>query len=146
MTRDADVVIQIHKPEINKIVQLFQDEFYIDRNAISEAIEYQGMFNAIHNESVFKIDFIVCKDAPYRQTEFERRRQIKCGDQLIWIVTPEDLILSKLEWAKESSSEIQLNDVRNIFSSAKNLDLNYINRWVQKLQLIDIYKKVQANE
>lgn len=143
MTRDVDMVIQIHRAEINKIVHLFQEEFYIDRNEISEAIEYQGMFNAIHNESIFKIDFIICKNTPYRQIEFERRRQVKCGNQLIWIVSPEDLILSKLEWAKDSFSEMQLKDIKNIFSSAENLDLNYIDRWVQKLQLKDIYMKVQ---
>jgi hypothetical protein len=52
------------------------------------------MFNIIHNEAIFKIDFILRKDTIYRHTEFQRRQQIKLDDQHIWIVSPEDLILS----------------------------------------------------
>ncbi len=75
------------------------------------------MFNAIHNESVLKVDFIVRKETAYRHIEFQRKRRIHFEDCEIWIVAPEDLILSKLEWAKENSSQIQLNDVKNLIST-----------------------------
>lgn len=85
MTRDADIVIQIHSSMVTKLLNLFQDEFYIDRNDVLDAIQHQGMFNIIHNESLFKIDFIICKNSPYRLTEFERRQQTKLGDQSLWM-------------------------------------------------------------
>jgi len=145
MTRDADIVIKIQKSQVSKVIQLFHKEFYIDKNAILDAIDTQSMFNAIHNDSIFKIDFIICKDSSYRQVEFERRRQIECHGQLIWIVAPEDLILSKLEWAKDSLSTIQLKDVKNLLTSIKTLDLSYIDFWIQKLELQNVYKKVLIN-
>lgn len=64
----------------------------------------------------------------------------------LWIVTPEDLILSKLEWTRDRVSTTQMNDIKNLFISVENLDLNYIISWVQKLDLNEIYQKVRANE
>lgn len=146
MTRDADIVIQVHPSMLSKLFNLFNQDFYIDKNDVSDAIGHEGMFNIIHNESLFKIDFIICKNSSYRQLEFERRRQAKLGDQSIWIVTPEDLILSKLEWTKDRISTTQINDIRNLFTSVENLDLSYIDSWVQKLHLNEIYKKVRSHE
>lgn len=52
----------------------------------------------------------------------------------------EDLILAKLVWAKDSHSETQLKDARNIMESVDNLDLKYIKTWVAKLGLHEIFK------
>ncbi|NGX58874.1 MAG: hypothetical protein KR126chlam3_00015 [Chlamydiae bacterium] len=144
MTRDIDIVIEIHKPDIEKLFLIFQKDFYIEKDAIHEAIEHQGMFNIIHNESVLKIDFIVRKEASYRHTEFQRRQQIQLDDSSIWIVSPEDLIISKLFWAKDSLSEMQQKDVENLLLSLKNLNIEYIHEWVEKLGLNHIYEKVKV--
>lgn len=143
MTRDIDIVIQIHKAEIDRIVEIFKNDFYVDRDSIDEAIRHQGMFNMIHIESVYKVDFIILKDVSYRDTEFKRRQRILLGDTPIWIVAPEDLIISKLFWSKDSLSEMQIKDIKNIILSVKNLDQEYIHSWVQKLELIQIYEKVK---
>ena len=36
----------------------------------------------------------------------------------LWIVSPEDLILSKLDWARDTRSELQLRDVRHLLAAA----------------------------
>src|ERR687891_933596 len=77
------------------------------------------MFNLIQNEYVVKIDFIVRKDSPYRLREFARRKRVVVDDRNLYLVAPEDLILSKLEWAKDSRSEMQLSDVRHLLKSVK---------------------------
>ncbi len=64
------------------------------------------MFNLIHHASVIKVDCVVLKDEPYRQEEFARRREVIVGGFQTWIVSREDLILSKLYWARESKSEM----------------------------------------
>lgn len=100
------------------------------------------MFNIIHNDSVFKIDFIIRKNDMYRNLEFERKQFVQLDNKLICIVAPEDLIISKLFWAKDSFSEMQLNDVRNLIASIKNLDNDYIRKWIQELGLSIIYEKL----
>ncbi len=146
MTRDIDIVLEIFKPDANKLFQVFQHDCYISKESISDAIEHQSMFNIIHEKSVLKIDFIIRKNVTYRNAEFQRRRQVPFQDTHIWIVSPEDLIISKLFWAKDSLSRMQLRDVHNILSNVKHLDHAYIHDWVHKLELVDIYKMVQVNE
>ena len=76
------------------------------------------MFNIIHNQSIFKIDFIIRKNtSSYRNTEFQRRRRLELDDTQIWIVSLEDLIISKLFWAKESFLEMQIRDINNLLIS-----------------------------
>lgn len=144
MTRDIDIVIEIDKPEIGKFCRCFEKDFYLTKTSILEAIEHESIFNIIHNDSVFKIDFIIRKDSSYRDTEFQRRNRIEFDDAQIWIVSPEDLIISKLFWAKDSLSDLQMRDVKNLRASIKNLDEKYIDHWVQKLELTTIYERVKA--
>ena len=144
MTRDIDIVIEIMKKDTDRILALFNDDFYIDAEMIVQAIHDHSMFNIIHNQSVIKIDFIIRKDLPYRKLEFARRRPMEVGGTQLWVVSPEDLVLSKLHWAKDSQSEMQLRDVQNILSVVKNLDTEYLNEWIQSLNLEEIYSKVQS--
>lgn len=143
MTRDIDFVIEIHREDVESIVDLFKDNFYIDRESVSEAVEKRGMFNVLHNEYVIKIDFIVRKESTYRKLEFGRKRPAEFEGQKIWIVSPEDLILSKLFWAKDSLSEMQLGDVRNLLGMVKNIDFPYLEKWVQSLGLEHVYEEVR---
>jgi hypothetical protein len=145
MTRDIDMVIEMGKFEVAKFFRSFQDDFYIVKESIVEAITHEGMFNIIHNASVYKIDFVIRKDSPYRDTEFQRRREIDLDGTPMWIVSPEDLILSKMFWSKDSLSDFQLRDVRNLLSSVKNLDVKYIQKWVQTLELNAVYDKVKSH-
>ena len=83
------------------------------------------------------------KETEYRREEFARRRAVSVADQEVFIVSPEDLILSKLDWAKESRSQRQLDDVRNLLGSVQGLDTVYLNRWADRLGLTTLYHEVR---
>jgi hypothetical protein len=89
-------------------------------------------------ESVVKVDFIVRKETEYRRHEFDRRQRIRVGESEFSIVSKEDLILSKLCWALDSRSELQLGDVRNLLST--NPDLDYLNKWSSVLEVDQLLK------
>src|ERR1700687_4033107 len=114
MTRDIDLVVALAGALAESFVRLFEEEYYVDRRAVAEAIAERSMFHLIHNEKIIKVDCIVLKSDTYRQEEFGRRKQISLGDFQTWIVSREDLILSKLLWARDSKSELQLRDVTNL--------------------------------
>jgi len=61
---------------------------------------------------------MIRKREDYRLVEFDRRQRIEVMGQAIWIVSKEDLILSKLDWARESQSQRQLSDVENLLATA----------------------------
>ena len=133
MTRDVDIVTECSEKDTDPIVQLFESDCYINRDAVLEAIRSRSMFNIIHNEWVIKADFIVRKDDPYHETEFGRRREITVAGNNLVIVAPEDLILSKLAWAQESGSELQMRDVRELMATGVALDRGYLEHWAQAL-------------
>lgn len=143
MTRDIDLVVELSETDIALVLSLFQDECYIDPDMVRQAIRNRSMFNMIHNAVVVKIDCVVRKDTEYRREEFARRRTVTIADQSMAIVAPEDLILSKLDWAKDSHSQMQLDDVRNLLRSVPNLDTGYLARWADHLGVAALYRKVR---
>jgi len=142
MTRDIDIVVELSRASADRLCAAFQEDFYIDRDTVLEAITESHIFNIIHKTFVIKVDFVVRKESDYRREEFSRRRQITVEDCRLSIVAPEDLIISKLDWAKESRSEIQLNDVRNLLSSVAELDREYLEHWIRRLGLEPLYREV----
>lgn len=141
MTRDIDIVIELKETHIDKFVELFAGDFYINKEMIKKEVRRQGMFNLIHTQFVVKIDFIVKESSPYQDTAFSRKREVLVNSNPMWFVSPEDLVISKLNWAKDSLSEIQLKDVRNLLETVDNLDLKYIDKWISQLALEKIYKE-----
>ncbi len=133
MTRDIDMVVALEETDVETFVSLFERDYYLDSRSIKRAIAGRSMFNLIHNNSVIKVDFIVLKPDAYRQEEFARRHRIALTDFQTWIVSREDLILSKLHWAKDSRSELQLRDVRNLLTA--DCDLEYVHRQAARLGL-----------
>jgi hypothetical protein len=140
MTRDIDIVVALRPIDAERMVKLFSPDYYVSREAVDSSIAHQSLFNLIHNESVIKVDCIVRKQNEYRLHEFNRRQRIKIQDFETWIVSKEDLILSKLFWAKDSRSEAQLNDVKNLV--ATRCDRAYIEHWTAELGLANLWKEI----
>ena len=143
MTRDIDIVIEVEEKDAETLFSLFSSDFYVDKNSIRNAIHNKQIFNIIHNEEVVKVDFIIRKDTNYRNLEFKNRRCLVWEGQEIFVASPEDLILSKLFWARESLSEVQLRDVKNLLRTSPNLDRGYIEEWVRELKLDEVYNEVK---
>jgi|ERR1700722_1158989 len=141
MTRDIDIVVALRPEDAERIVKLFSVDYYISREAVESSISHQSLFNLVHNESVIKVDFIVRKENEYRLNEFNRRQRVEVQNFETWIVTKEDLILSKLFWAKDSRSQMQLKDVKTILKTG--CDRAYIAQWAAKLGLIDLWAEIQ---
>ena len=141
MTRDIDLVVELSAGDAERVWALFQPDFYVDRDAVCDAVAERGTFNLIHTDLVVKVDFLVRKDSEYRREEFRRRRRITVDDLHLFVVAPEDLIISKLDWARDTRSAVQLEDVRNLLDGAE-LDRTYLTRWVTRLGLDALYREV----
>jgi hypothetical protein len=143
MTRDIDVIVELKRDDVDKFVSLFEMDFYVNRKMITDEISRQGMFNLIHNRYIIKIDFIIKKSSTYSQTTFSRRKEISIENIPMWFISAEDLIISKLIWAKDSHSEVQLRDVRNLLRTVENLNLQYIDDWARQLHLQRVYDEAK---
>jgi hypothetical protein len=56
----------------------------------------------------------------------------------VWVASPEDVVLSKLEWAKDSGSQQQMQDVLGVLQvQYERLDREYLRRWAEELGVAD---------
>lgn len=144
MTRDIDLVVELGPGDADRLVQLFEHDFYVEPEAVRRAIAAQGIFNLIHDAHVIKVDCVVRKDTEYRREEFARRRRVDIAGQPVSIVAPEDLVISKLDWARDTRSGVQLADVRSLLASVPGLDEPYLARWTGRLGLATLYREVRG--
>lgn len=119
-------------------------DFLVNVDALAPTIRRRAIFNLIHIAAAVKVDLIVRKELPYRREEFRRCRRVTIDGQEMWIVAPEDLILSKLYWTKESPSELQLRDVRGLLTAVASFDHAYIAKWANHLGIADLLREVQS--
>lgn len=130
-THDIDIVIDARKEDRGKILDIFKKDFYISEIALSQAIDQRFTFNIIHFKEGLKVDFWLSKRDPFRISEFERGLKRKIFGKEIYIISPEDLILEKLLWCKESRSWKHLEDIKSILEISKP-DLDYIKKWARQ--------------
>ncbi len=143
MTRDVDLVIELPASDVDRFVDLFESEFHCDRDRIREAAVRRSMFNLIHTQTIVKVDCVVRQDTPYRLEEFRRRQRIVVAGLPMVVVSPEDLVLSKLDWARDSRSEVQLRDVRLVLQAQPGLDWEYLTHWAAVLGLTALLGEVR---
>lgn len=141
MTRDLDFVVELNRSSGSMVYEVFKESYYISKEAMEEAILHESMFNLIHTQSIIKVDFIIKKNQDYRLAEFERRKKIAIADFNTYIVSIEDLIISKLIWMKDSHSEMQKNDIKALLLAPHDDD--YLDRWVSKLHLTSTFEELR---
>jgi hypothetical protein len=144
MTRDIDVVVALDAGDVDRMTALFARDFICEPEALRDAVQRRGMLNLIHREWIVKVDVVVRKDSAYRIEELRRRRRVRLGAAEIAIVTPEDLLLSKLHWAKESRPEMQLGDARSLIASVEALDWAYVEHWARELGIAPLLAEVRS--
>jgi hypothetical protein len=136
-TQDIDVVITPLLDQLGTLrAQLPDSEYYFDLDTAREAIRRESQFNVVDFASGWKIDMIIRKSRAYSQVEFERRTVVEFAGLRLCVATEEDVVLSKLEWAKLGGSDRQIEDVATLLRiCGETLDRTYVERWVQTLAI-----------
>jgi len=136
-SQDVDIVIDPDRNSLGKLIDLLAPEYYVSRPAAIEAMEHRGMFNIIDTHIGWKVDLVIRKARPFSQEEFTRRRPAELMGVQTWVLSPEDSILSKLEWAKGRESVLQLQDAIHVMITQWNtLDMEYLRRWAPVLDIV----------
>lgn len=146
-TYDLDFVIAPTRAEMLVLVQKLQDAGYdVDERVALEALDTHGQFNAIHENTGLKADFIIRKPRPFSIMEFTRRRPAELYDVPIFVATAEDIVIAKMEWAKLGESARHIEDAAKVLKArARTLDRTYVQNWVSQLALADQWEAVKRS-
>ncbi|RMF85432.1 MAG: hypothetical protein D6736_17300 [Nitrospinota bacterium] len=146
-TLDADLVADIRLEQAEPLAQAWRDAFYVDVEAIRDAVRRQSSFNLIHLDTLFKVDIFVPKRRAFDQVQFTRRVPHLLPtepERTIYLTTAEDTILTKLEWYRIGGevSERQWRDVLGVCKvQGHRLDLEYLRHWATRLGVLDLWER-----
>jgi hypothetical protein len=145
-TRDIDLVVEATAPQLRRLVaDLVARGLYASVEAALEASATEGMFNVIDSGSGWKADLILRKNRPFSVAEFSRRQTTVVEGTALSIATLEDVMLSKLEWARAGGSDRQVEDVAALVRTrVSEWDEAYVRRWVEALGLGAEWERAQA--
>lgn len=144
-THDADVVIDPTPPQLESLIQALEHTgFYVSPDGARDALRQRRPFNVIETARAVKVDLIVRQARPFSLEEFGRRQPVDFPfARAVATVTPEDAVLSKLEWARRAGdSERQIRDAAGIVELNPSLDRAYISTWAAELGVSDLWTRI----
>lgn len=143
-TQGVDVVIEVTGSQMEPLARAFETTGqYVSREAAHAAVRSRGQFNVIDPEAGWKADLIVRKARPFSRVEFGRRTEVEVLGRPMFMVSAEDLVIAKLEWARLGESQRQLRDVAGILDiQGDALDRAYMRRWIEDLGLQEAWESV----
>jgi len=145
LTNDIDIVAEINDGHVTKLMECFPEgEYYLDSDAILEAIKRRHQFNIIHPGSGLKVDVMIPKRDAFDESRFARIKRMRpLEDTEANFASPEDVIIKKMEYYKKGSSDKHIRDIMGMLKiSAEMIDLGYISSWAKKLHLDDIWELI----
>jgi hypothetical protein len=143
LTQDLDLVIQlaIDQPETKALLDRLSSGYLVSEEAAFEAIKSHGLFQAIDEESLVKIDFHVGEKIP-GELGRSTRREVLPG-LVAPLVSKEDAILSKLLWIQQGSYKAR-HDVKMMLKREEELDRGILHQRAVTLGLHDLLADLEG--
>jgi hypothetical protein len=135
-THDLDVVIDISHTDVDRIYKELKKTCEIDKDMVENAAMYRTHFSIIYSKGDLRADLWVLKDKPVENTKFERMRKVSLFGVQTFIISPEDILLTKLDWYNRSKNTKHMDDAVGIIRvQGKKLDAAYIKKMLVKLDI-----------
>jgi hypothetical protein len=149
-TRDLDVVVQVERTEITPMItQLEAAGFYCPPGAVEDIqIGRARVLSVTHMQMVLNADIVLNADSEFDRSKMARRRLEAIGldaSEQFWLASPEDVMLAKLLWGRQSQSEKQWRDVLGVLKvQGDTLDFDYLKSWAAQLDLSELLERAIA--
>ena len=147
-TLDVDLVAALTRRTALRFARAISGSYYIDEDAVTEAVRFAGSFNAVHLATAIKVDVFVAGNDPFEAERLRLRERVQLDttpDAAVWMDTAEHTILRKLEWYRRGGevSDRQLRDVQAIVRIQRDmLDHSRLTTWAERLGVADLVARV----
>ena len=130
-TVDVDIAVRLERGAGAAFLDRANAEFYVPLDAARAAIASQSSFNLVDTAHGLKVDVFVLGDGLLDRMQIERRVSVSISDRSepIWVTSPEDQVLRKLDWFRHGGheSERQWRDVVQILRVRRDdIDREYL--------------------
>lgn len=149
-TVDIDIAVEMEPGNLDLLLDRVRPTFYVPENDAARAVREKDSFNLIHNEAALKVDLFVLGDGVLDVNQLERRMRVQVSTDPVaklWITSPEDQVLRKLDWYRQSGqmSDRQLRDVIAILQiNQDQLDDAYLTATAELVGLSDLLDEARS--
>lgn len=115
-TLDADIILLAPSSLVAELSAKLQPRFYAPADMLSAAARDHSFANVVDIRTSLKVDLSFIGDDPFLIEVLRRRIKSRIGTDTreFWFVTPEDIILMKLLWRKDTQSSKQWDNALNV--------------------------------
>lgn len=132
-TQDADFVISIGDGSLAKLAQDLGPEFKVDPQMSFETVTMTRRNEIKVAGLPFKIELFHLSSDPHDQERFRRRRKVWYLGRDVYLPTPEDVIITKIQWSVLGNRTKDRDDARDVIAvQGDTLDWNYIHVWADR--------------
>jgi hypothetical protein len=145
-TLDVDIVVVVNERSVEPLLERLAKDLYVPVDIARSAVRSGSSFNVIDVANGIKADLFVAGSGILDQSQIERRVRVQLpgADDGIWVTSPEDQVLRKLDWYRLGGrvSDRQWRDVVGIIrAQAGSLDRVFLR---DTAQLVDLLEDLDA--
>lgn len=148
LTNDIDVVIDLHSPDIPRLLEAFpEQDYYLPPIEIIESElsrGSRGSFNIICQKTMLKADIYLTGADPLQKWGMEHARILEIDDLPVSFAPPEYTILRKLEFYREGQSQKHIRDIASMLNeSSSQIDFIWLSENITRLGLTPQWQEAQ---
>ena len=145
-TKDADLVLSAPGGVVARTLRAMGPPYRLNPQLGFESVTGTTRYLLAVDGSDFAVECFLLSDDPHDRARFARRERFPiAGGPDAWVQTAEDVIVTKLRWAKEAGRGKDRDDVRNVLGfRAGELDTAYIERWAAEHGTLALYREIAA--
>ena len=144
-TKDADFVVDLDSTTRQQILSQLPDVFEVDWQVSFETITGHTRQILKIPSIPFEIELFDISKEPFDQSRFSRRQQTSMEGHTVWLPTAEDVVVQKLRWACLGKRDKDMLDAVNVLKvRAEKLDLKYIRKWCNQLNILHTLTEAES--
>jgi len=126
-TTDVDIAVFVGEDQLPRVIDAIERAgAAVNRSDAERSVTSTGMFFAQQGST--RIDVFLATH-PVHEEMGRRRRQVDLDSVPLWFLSPEDLAILKLVYARAKD----VVDLERLFSARRDLDEPYIRSWLERI-------------
>jgi hypothetical protein len=133
-TRDMDLVVNWRGGDLEALTACLEPGFALDPQASFETVTGSTRHLLRSSRSPFTVElFSLRPDDAHDCARFDRRLRVEALGVRLWVMSAEDVVVTKLRWASAPGRQKDLSDAQGILAMMGDaVDLDYVRGWCHR--------------